>query len=83
MALEEIKEQVKSVIQYSQGIEDPKVDKLIDDWYKAKEDFIKQLDEFRLEYGVGRDKLIEIYTFFKFIYNIYILIDKTNIIICC
>ena len=32
----------------------------------TKEDFIKQLDEFRLEYGVGRDKLIEIYTFFKF-----------------
>ena len=43
MALEEIKEQVKSVIQYSQGIEDPKVDKLIDDWYKAKEDFISMM----------------------------------------
>ena len=31
----------------------------------TKEDFIKQLDEFRLEYCVSRDKLIEIYTFFK------------------
>ena len=31
-----------------------------------KEDFIKQLDEFRLEYEVSRDRLIEIYTFFKF-----------------
>lgn len=31
----------------------------------TKEDFIKQLDEFRLEYCVSRDKLIEIYVFFK------------------
>ena len=70
MALEEIKEQVKSVIQYSQGIEDPKVDKLIDDWYKAKEDFISMMGNkfiyefpntftFTLNDSVKKDKLEE------------------------
>ena len=70
MALEEIKEQVKSVIQYSQGIEDPKVDKLIDDWYKAKEDFIYMMGNkfiyefpdtftFTLNDSVKKDKLEE------------------------
>ena len=70
MALEEIKEQVKSVIQYSQGIEDPKVDKLIDDWYKAKEDFISMMGNkfiyefpdtftFTLNDSIKKDKLEE------------------------
>ncbi len=35
-----IKEQVRKVIRYSQGIDDPKVDSLIDNWLIAKEDFI-------------------------------------------
>ena len=33
MLLNEIKSNVKDVISYSQGIEDPKVDELIDNWY--------------------------------------------------
>ena len=37
----EIKEQVKAVIQYSQDIEDPEVDGLIEEWAEAKKEFIK------------------------------------------
>lgn len=40
---EEIKEQFKEVIRYSQGIEDPKVDDLFADWYKGKEAFIEAM----------------------------------------
>lgn len=36
-----IKKQVKEVIQYSQNIENPKVNYLIDSWYEAKKDFIE------------------------------------------
>lgn len=39
-----IKEQVKSVISYSQNINDPKVDELIDRWLEAKRDFIECFD---------------------------------------
>ena len=38
--LEQLKKQVSEVIRHSQGIENPLVDTLIDEWYKAKEDFI-------------------------------------------
>ena len=38
--LDIIKEQVKKVITYSQNIEEPKVDWLINSWFKAKADFI-------------------------------------------
>ena len=40
MLLNEIKSNVKDVVSYSQGIEDPKVDELIDNWYQAKKNII-------------------------------------------
>jgi hypothetical protein len=40
MQLNEIKSSVKDVVSYSQGIENPKVDELIDNWYQAKKDII-------------------------------------------
>ena len=40
MQLNEIKSNIKEVISYSQGIENPKVDELIDNWYQAKKDII-------------------------------------------
>ena len=40
---EDIKEQFKKVIQYSQGIKEPKVDKLFDTWYKAKREIINEI----------------------------------------
>jgi hypothetical protein len=43
-SIEEIKEQFKEVIRYSQEIDDPKVDKLFDRWYKAKKKFIDRFD---------------------------------------
>lgn len=43
-SLSEIKEKVRAVISYSQGIENPQVDKLIDDWCKAKDEYIKLFD---------------------------------------
>ena len=39
--LEEIKNQVKQVIAYSQEIKDPKTDDLIEQWLTAKSSFIK------------------------------------------
>lgn len=39
--IDEIKQQVKEVIRYSQGIENPQIDKLIEDWREAKRDFIE------------------------------------------
>lgn len=43
-SIEEIKEQFKEVIRYSQEIDDPKVDKLFDRWYNAKKKFIDRFD---------------------------------------
>ena len=40
MQLNEIKSNVKEVISYSQGIENPLIDELIDNWYQAKKDII-------------------------------------------
>ena len=40
MLLNEIKSNVKDVVSYSQGIEDPKVNELIDNWYQAKKNII-------------------------------------------
>ena len=40
MQLNEIKSSVKDVVSYSQGIENPKVDELIDNWYQAKKNII-------------------------------------------
>lgn len=40
----EIKNQFKAVISYSQGISDPKVDKLFDQWLDAKRDFIEAMN---------------------------------------
>lgn len=42
--IEKIKKQVAEVISYSQDISNPKVDKLINSWYKAKKDFIELFD---------------------------------------
>ena len=36
--IDEIKQQVREVIRYSQGIENPQIDKLIEDWREAKRD---------------------------------------------
>ena len=41
MNVEQIKEQFKAVITYSQGIDDPMVDDLFDKWLNAKRDFIE------------------------------------------
>ena len=38
----EIKQQFKEVIKYSQGISDPKVDRLFEDWEMNKSKFIKR-----------------------------------------
>lgn len=38
--MEQIKEQFKSVIRHSQGIEEPQIDELFDRWYAAKQKFI-------------------------------------------
>lgn len=40
MQLNEIKSSVKDVVSYSQGIENPLVDELIDNWYQAKKNII-------------------------------------------
>lgn len=40
MNINEIKEQFKRVITYSQGIDEPKVDELFDRWFEAKKGFI-------------------------------------------
>lgn len=41
---EDIKQQFKQVIKYSQRIEDPKVDELFDAWLDAKRDFIEAFE---------------------------------------
>lgn len=41
---DEIKNQFKEVISYSQGITDPQVDELFDKWLEAKRDFIEAMD---------------------------------------
>lgn len=43
MQISDIKQQVKEVIEYSQGINDPKVDELIDTWFDAKRDIMEIL----------------------------------------
>ena len=43
-AFGDIKEKFKSVISYSQGIDNPKIDKLFDIWLDAKRDFIEAMD---------------------------------------
>jgi hypothetical protein len=42
--IDQIKEKFCQVITYSQGIPDPKVDKLFDLWYEGKKDIIKALN---------------------------------------
>ena len=39
----ELKENIKKVIQYSQGIEEPKIDKLFDFWFENKRDIIEAM----------------------------------------
>jgi hypothetical protein len=42
--LEKIKSQVKEVISYSQNIDNPNVDELMDKWMQAKREFIEAMD---------------------------------------
>ena len=37
----QIKEQIAAIVTHSQGFEDPRVDKLVDNWLEAKRDFIE------------------------------------------
>ena len=46
---EDIKEQVKEVIRYSQGIDEPLLDNLFDDWYDGKSDFIDAMGDLRIK----------------------------------
>ena len=54
--LSKIKEDVVKVISYSQDIRNPKVDKLIDEWYLAKADFYELFGN-KLIYEVGPIKV--------------------------
>ena len=45
---EDIKEQVREVIRYSQGIDEPLLDNLFDDWYDGKSDFINAIGDLRI-----------------------------------
>lgn len=66
---EDIKEQFKSVISYSQGIENPQIDYLFNNWEKNKEKFIKRFGgliyecpkqiEFTLDENQKRDRAME------------------------
>ena len=40
----EVKDQVKKVITYSQGIENPQIDELMDKWLESKRDFIEAMN---------------------------------------
>ena len=46
---EDIKEQVREVIRYSQGIDEPLLDNLFDDWYDGKSDFIDAMGDLRIK----------------------------------
>ena len=54
--LSKIKEQVASVISYSQDVRNPKVDGLLDNWYIAKSDFYELFGN-KLIYEVGPIKV--------------------------
>lgn len=41
MDINKIKEDFRKIIKYSQKIENPKLDELFDNWFKAKNDFIE------------------------------------------
>ena len=49
----ELKTQVSKVISYSQGIENPQVDGLLDQWYKAKKDIIDNWFNGKLIFETG------------------------------
>ena len=51
--INDIKEQVKAVIKYSQDIEEPKVDGLIEEWAEAKKEFIDVFGGFKGVYGLN------------------------------
>lgn len=50
--MQKIKEQFKSVIRYTQGIEDPQIDELFDRWFAAKKKFIDRFGGFIYEHPV-------------------------------
>ena len=77
----EIKQQFIEVIQYSQGIKEPKIDKLFDDWLEAKRDFIEALDgelrfcvpnvKFELSEDVRRERVKSFINHIDEDYNLY------------
>lgn len=75
--LDIIKEQVKKVITYSQNIEEPKVDWLINSWFKAKADFITMFSGLiyegpQLTFKLSEsDRLKEFFEFCQYIENQY------------
>lgn len=74
----EIKQQFKEVIKYSQGISDPKVDRLFEDWEINKSKFIKRFGgliyewpepvEFTLD---PKEKQVKAREFTEIVYNRY------------
>lgn len=74
---DDIKEQFKSVIAHSQGIDDPKVDELFDEWAKAKSKFLKRFNgpiyefsevEFNLD---DKEKKVLVSNFSEMVYNVF------------
>ena len=72
-----IKEQVAKVITYSQNIEEPKVNWLINNWFKAKSNFITMFGGLiyegpQMTFKLNEtDKLKEFYEFCQYIENQY------------
>ena len=72
-----IKEQVAKVITYSQNIEEPKVNWLIDNWFKAKSNFITMFGGLiyegpQITFKLNEtDRLKEFYEFCQYIENQY------------
>ena len=58
---EDIKQQFREVIQYSQGIPDPQVDNLFSRWEKNKEKFINRFDGLIYEHPVPVEFLLDSY----------------------
>lgn len=83
--MELIKEQVRKVISYSQGIPDPQVDELIEKWYHAKEWFIQHFGgpiveipykvKFQLDDNYKQQKVLEFEEFVATVYDNHKLVD--------
>jgi hypothetical protein len=89
MNLQEIKEQVKKVIEYSQGIPNVDVDWLIDKWYESKKFFIENFGDkciyeieqpiqFHLSESERKKRLDEFISLLKYTYELTDLVDFIN-----